>query len=122
MPDTQKIDPKYAGLDECFWPVVDRFGRPMFVLVFNASVAGQATSHLAAIAQRFLTGSASGKQNAGEIMHAVTVLASAFNELSNQLTLQAGWTPEQLGECESAIQAAWAGKLAVESEPKIVLH
>lgn len=123
MQDTPKeTKPEHQGLDECFWPVVDRFGREMFVLVFNANVAGQATEHLIAIASRFNQGSASGRQNSGEMLHAVTVISAAFNELSNGLCVKHGWTPEQLGECQSAIEAAWAGKISVEEGPRIVLH
>lgn len=120
--EAQAPDAKYAGLDECFWPVVDRFGREMFVLIFNAQVAGQATGHLAAVVERFNQGSAQGRQNAAEIRHAVMLISSAFNELSNGLCAKHGWTPEQLGECQAAIEVAWAGKVAVDSAPRIVLH
>lgn len=121
--DTRTEDEQgFEGLDECFWSVVREHGREMFLLVFNANVAGEATQHLAAIAGRFAQGSASGRQNAAEISHAVAVIASAFNVLSNGLCAKHGWTAEQLAACQSAIEQAWAGKVRAEEGPRIVLH
>ncbi len=124
MTDESKIEPPpNSDVDPCFHPVIERFGREMFALVMGAGLAGQSAAHLAAVAGK-LEGSQS-KMNhrlAAEMNHAIAIVASAFNELSNSYVKKMGWPPEDVAACDSAIQVAYASKLSTLPEAKIVLH
>ena len=63
-----------ADIEECFHPVVRQYGRAMFAVVINAGMAQQATQVLAQVLQN---------QHSKHGLHAVSMLANAFNQLSN---------------------------------------
>lgn len=115
--------PKYPDIDPVYHSVVDTYGREMFTLVFNAGMGSQAVQHLVRMTQAFkLSRLARTQQMAAELEHATSVLAAAFNEASSKLAKKEGWAAEMLEECERAIEAAVAAKIAVVQAPKIVLH
>ncbi len=114
---------KHLDVDPVYRPVVEKFGREMFTLVFNAGMGRQAAVHLCHLAEGMGRSQlARSRQLAQEIMHATSVLTSAFNEASSQLAKRNGWTAEQLEECERAIESAVAAKIEEVKTPKIVLH
>ncbi len=94
----------FADIDPDLRPVAEKYGRAMFALVHNAGMAGEATRILTDVVQRH-------QSKAG--LHAVTVIATALNAISNQIALQAGWTAEEIGECQAAIQLAYGKKIVV---------
>lgn len=112
---------KWPDIDPTYHPVVETYGREMFTLVFNAGMGSQATQALISVAQALGRSQLGRNQElAGQVQHAVMVLAGAFNEASTRLARAQGWTGAQLEECERAIEQAMQAKIAVA--PKIVLH
>jgi len=107
-----ELNKSVEGIPAEFHSVVEKFGRDIFSLVFNAQVAGQAVEVVAAQAE---------KHASRGLAHAAGVIASAFNEMSNQLCRVNGWTGEMLGEVERDIQLAWKERI-VEGDTKIVLQ
>ena len=85
----------------------------MFALVYNSNVAGQAVAIIAQQAE---------KHSSRGLAHAAGVIAQAFNSVSNRLVMLKGWTPEELGECDRAIQVAFRTKIQLVSEGPIVLQ
>lgn len=96
-----------TGIDAAFHEVVTEFGREMFVLVYNAGMAGEAAKHLLELAQKH--------RSVGGVK-GVEVLTSCFNTLSNDYVGKMGWTGEQLAACDQAIKLAFHGKLVVPPE------
>lgn len=105
-------DDEFLDLGEVFRPIAKEYGRDMFSLVFNAGMARQAVEVL---------GQAASAGRPGELLHAVKVLASAFNQLSNDYVKKMRWEERKLNECEQAIMIAFAGELSVVEKPKIIL-
>ena len=102
---------EYPDVPREFWPVVDKYGREMFALVMNAGVAGQAASVLASVLQ---------KHHSKHGIHAVGMLANAFNQTSNAYVKKMGWSEELVAQCDRDVQLAFAGKL-VPPEGNILL-
>lgn len=90
-------------LDPVMRPVAAKYGREMFALVMNAGMASQAAEVLAAQAQ---------KRQSRATAHAVGVLSSAFNQVSNAYCKMHGWTEGELAQCDRDIMLAFAGKIA----------
>lgn len=101
---------EFLDIGEIFRPIAKEYGRDMFALVFNAGMARQAAEVLGQIASR-----------SPQILHAVRVLADAFNQLSNDYVKKMGWKEQRLSECDQAIMMAFAGGLSVVEKPKIIL-
>lgn len=93
---------EYPDIEEVFWPVIDVHGREMFALVMNAGMARQAVEVLGAQAQ---------KHQSSHSLHAVRMLAQAFNQVSSAYAAKEGWTEEQLALCDRDIQLAFKGKI-----------
>lgn len=109
--DTEKSNPELEGIEECFHPVVERYGRAMFALVMNAQMGGQAVGVLASVME---------KAHSKHGLHAVQVLANCFNQISNDYVKKMEWKEEDVAECASAIEQAFRTKLIVP--PPIVLQ
>lgn len=101
------------GIPAEFHGVVEKYGRDVFCLIFNAQLAGQALDVTVAVAE---------KHASRGLAHAAGVMAEAFNEMSNQLCKKNGWSGEYLGEVESAIKLAWKERIVTPSEGPIVLQ
>lgn len=99
----------FKDIDETFRPVAKEFGRGIFALVMNAGIAGEAAARLA---QEVRT---------PEARHALHTLARIFNETSSALVKEAGWGEERVAQCESAIKAAWAGRLTVVERSGLIV-
>lgn len=95
---------EFLDLDPCMRPVAAQYGRPMFALVHNAGMAGQAAEVLGRLVA---------KHSSQHSSHALGVLVVAFNQTSNALCVREGWTQEMLAQCERDIQLAFKGKLHV---------
>ncbi len=94
-------------IDPSFRDAAKLHGRGMFALVMHAGMARQAAEVLAAKAQHDPQG-----------LHAINVLATAFNHCSSALAKREGWTEEMMLACDRDIQLAFQGKLIV---PKIIV-
>lgn len=97
MAEIEEID--VSGYPDCFAAVIRKFGREVFEVVWLAQMGGQAAERLAAQAE---------KRGSKDIAYATGVLSNAFNVVSNALCKVKGWTPEFLGEVDSAAKVAWA--------------
>lgn len=93
-------------IDPSFREAARLHGRGMFALVMYAGMARQAAGALAGMNQH---------PNA---LHAINVLATAFNHTSSALAKREGWTEEMMLACDRDIQLAFQGKLIV---PKIIV-
>ena len=93
-----------ADVPKEFHGVVQAHGREMWALVMNCQMSGIAVEKLATIVQKH-------RSQAG--VHAVGVLAGAFNQLSNAYVAKMGWTQEQLAQCDRDLQLAFRGKIIV---------
>lgn len=94
-------------IDPSFREAAKLHGRAMFALVMHAGMARQAVEVLAKRGQ--------GDQQA---LHAINVLATAFNHCSSALAKREGWTEEMMLACDRDIQLTFQGKLIV---PKIIV-
>jgi len=94
-------------IDPSFREAARLHGRGMFALVMHAGMARQAAEVLAAKAQ-----------HDPQELHAINVLATAFNHCSTALAKREGWTEERMLACDRDIQLAFSGKLIV---PKIIV-
>ena len=94
-------------IDPSFREAARLHGRAMFALVMHAGMARQAVEVLAQRGQ--------GDQ---QTLHAINVLASAFNHTSTALAKREGWSEEAMLACGRDIQLAFSGKLIV---PKIIV-
>ncbi len=93
---------KFLDIEPAFREVAQKYGRNMFALVMNAGMAQQATQALTIQAEKHSSRSA---------VHAVGVLAQAFNEVSNAYVVHIGWPPELLAQCDRDIALAFKGKI-----------
>ena len=93
-------------IDPSFREAARLHGRGMFALVMHAGMARQATEVLAGMNQH---------PNA---LHAINVLATAFNHCSSALAKREGWSEETMLACDRDIQLAFQGKLVI---PKIIV-
>ena len=100
-----------ADLPLEFRDVATRYGRDLFMVVFNAGLASQATQVLATFA---------GKHRSQHSTHAVGVLARAFNEISTAYCKQMGWNEGMLAQCDRDIQLAFQGKVIVPGQSIIL--
>jgi hypothetical protein len=98
-------------IEECFRPVAQQYGRSMFALVLNAGLAQEATQQLAGLAQKHASRGG---------MHAVSILANAFNQVSNAYVARQEWDEGTLAQCSRDIQRAFAGKIAVPGQSIIL--
>lgn len=98
------IPPEFRG-------VVVKHGRGLWALVMNAQMGAHAAGVLVELAR---------KHSSRGGVHAIGVLANAFNQTTQELCVAKGWTAEAIAECDRDCRAAMAGKLAVP-ESKIVL-
>lgn len=105
--ETAAVD-EMLDIDASFRPVAVKHGRAMFALVMHAGMARQAVEVLAA---RMQHGDPQG-------LHAINVLATAFNHCSSALAKREGWAEAAMLECDRDIQLAFQGKLIV---PKIIV-
>ena len=105
-------DDEFLDIGEIFRPIAREYGRDMFALVMNAGMARQAAEVL---------GQAASASRSAEVLHAIRVLAEAFNQLSNDYVKKMGWSEERLSECDQAIMRAFAGGLSIVEKPKIIL-
>lgn len=119
MPDTGKtreeeLAERFPQVDRCFREVCDKYGLDMFALVFNAGMAGQAAAVLAQA------------QRKPELLHATSVLAQAFNALSNDYFRARNaaepehWTEAMVAQCDRDVQLAMAGRIQTPGN-KIIL-
>ena len=84
--------------------MAQQYGRSLFGLVMNAGMAGQATAVLGGLVRKH-----SSQHNA----HALTVLANAFNQVSNAYVAQMGWSKELVAQCDRDCQMAFASRIGV---------
>lgn len=96
--------PDLAGIEECFYPVVTQYGRPLFSFVLNAQLAQQAVNELMQLAQ---------KHGSNRGVKAVQILAGVVNETSAAYTTLAEWSPELCAQCARDIERAYANKIIV---------
>lgn len=101
-----------AGIEPTFHEVVKKYGRPLFALVMNAGLAGQATQVLAAIVE---------KHHSRGGAHALGVLAQSFNQISNEYVKRMGWEAGMIAQCDRDVQLAFAGKIQIPGQSPIVL-
>lgn len=111
--DTEKSNLELEGIEECFHPVVERYGRAMFALVMNAQMGGQAVDVLASVME---------KAHSTHGLHAVKVLANCFNQISNDYVKKMEWKEEDVAACASAIEVAYRTKLIIPQTEAIVLQ
>lgn len=97
-------------IDPSFRDAAKKHGRGIFALVMHAGMARQAAEVLA-----------KANQHPGAL-HAINVLATAFNHTSSALAKAEGWTEEMMLECDRDIQLAFAGKLVVPESKIILVH
>lgn len=107
MIKTADAPDEMLDIDPSFREAAKKHGRRMFALVMHAGLARQAVE---VMAQR--------GQGDQQMLHALNVLATAFNHCSSALAKKEGWTEEQMLECDRDIQLAFQGKLIV---PKIIV-
>jgi hypothetical protein len=74
----------------------------MVALVYGAGMASEAVKVLTELSQR---------SKNREVLHAVTVLAQAYNEISTAYAKGQGWTEGELNSCDSAINQAFAAQI-----------
>ena len=89
-------------LPEYFRPIAAKYGREMFSLVMNAGIASQAAAH------------------AMQDAHALRLLITSYNQLSNMYVQGKGWDERTLAECSSAIQLAFARQIQIAT-PELIL-
>ena len=89
-------------IEPAFREVAQKYGRSMFGLVMNAGMAGQAAALLAQAAD---------KHKSQHSLHAVSVLAQAFNQVSNAYVKQMGWDEALIAQCDRDIQLAFKSKI-----------
>ena len=102
-----------TGIEACFHPVVIQYGRPMFSLVMNATMAQQAIGVLGGLADKH-------RSNHG--MKAVQIIASVVNMVSQDYSVAKGWPPELLAQCARDIERAYATKIVVPGSSIILEH
>ena len=107
----EKMVEEFLDLPAEFRPVAQKYGRAMFALVFDAGMCSQATTVLAAFAE---------KQRSRHTTHAVKVLAEAFNQISSAYAKQMGWGEGVLQQCDRDIGLAWQGKVQVQGSAIIL--
>ena len=93
------VDAEEEMLDipPAFHSVVKQYGREMFALVMNAGMGGEAAKVLSAFVQ---------KHQSHHSAHALGVLASSFNQISNAYVKQMGWSEELVAQCDRDCQLA----------------
>ena len=99
-------------MPEEFKKVAETHGREMVELVLDAGLCSEAIKKLVEI------GRVTGR---GEVLAAVLVLARAFNSVSTAYCKEKGWTEEMMALCDRDLQLAFAGKLIVPEDGRIVL-
>jgi hypothetical protein len=111
--DAPAVDeaPQHLDLPDHLRPVALKYGRDMFALVFDAGMCSQATQVLATLANKHMSKSG---------IHAVQVLASAFNEISTAYAKSKGWDEAVLAQCDRDIQLAFQGKVQVPGQSIIL--
>lgn len=97
----------FEDIEPLFRDVARKYGRSMFALVMNAGMAQQAAQALATLAQKHASRSG---------LHAVGMLSSAFNQVSNELVQLQGWDEALLAQCDRDIQLAFSHRLVVAGE------
>jgi hypothetical protein len=107
--------PEYdlTGIESCFHPVVMQYGRPMFSLVMNATLAQQGAAVLAGLVDKH-------RSNHG--VKAVQIVVSVINVISKDYSDLRGWTQEQLAQCARDIERAYATKIVVPGSAIILDH
>ena len=98
-------------LDPVMRPVAAKYGREMFALVMNAGMASQAAEVLVGQARKH-------SSRAG--LHAVGVLTSAFNQVSNAYCKEKGWSEGELAQCDRDIMLAFTGKVVTPGSALIL--
>jgi len=102
----------YAGISKEYHPLVDRYGRDLFLLVWWSQLAGIACEKLTAQAE---------KRQSKDIAYANAMLGEGFNTLAQLLIERASFTQEQLIEVDREIQLTFRESLArVQAEPIIL--
>lgn len=102
-----------AGIEACFHPVVTQYGRPMFSLVMNATLAQQGVGVLAGLVDRH-------RSNHGA--KALGIIATTINMISQDYSQAKGWTPAELAQCARDIERAYASKIVVPGSSIILKH
>ena len=102
-----------TGIESCFHPVVTQYGRPMFSLVMNATLAQQGIGVLAGLADKH-------RSNHGA--KAVQIVASVINLISQDYSAAKGWTNEELAQCARDIERAYASKIVVPGSSILLEH
>lgn len=95
--DVQKAAEDLSGIDPRFHLVVEKHGRALWVLVFNANMVREALGHLQRLAEKH--------QSKGGL-HALGVISAAFGEQGGQYAKEMGWTQEMVDECNRDIVLA----------------
>jgi hypothetical protein len=102
-----------SGIKPCFHPVVTQYGRPMFSLVMNATMAQQGIGVLAQLVD---------KHHSKHGAKAVQILASVINQISQDYSMAQGWTTGELAQCARDIERAYATKIVVPGSSIILEH
>ena len=106
MSEGERVD-EMLDVDPAFRPVVAQYGRSMFALVMNAGMCGQAASVIAGLVE---------KHQSIHSAQALSVIADAFNQISNAYVKQMGWSEELVAQCDRDVQLAFAGKIIVPGQ------
>ena len=104
MSEQEQVVDEMLDVDPAFRPVVAQYGRSMFALVMNAGMCGQAASVLGGLVE---------KHQSLHSAQALSVIADAFNQISNAYVKQMGWAEELVAQCDRDVQRAFAGKIVV---------
>lgn len=98
-------------IDASFRDAAKKHGRGVFALVMHAGMARQAVEVLGRRVQ-----------HDPPSLHAVGVLAAAFNHTSSALAKAEGWTEEMMLECDRDIQLAFSRELVVPRGKIVLAH
>lgn len=91
-------------------PVARKHGRDLYMLCVHSGMATEAAAVLSNLGTQ---------THNRRILHAVQVLAEAFNHCSTALARSQDWDEAKLVQCSKDIERAWAS-IVVDS-PRIVL-
>lgn len=98
------------NIDKAFHPIIERYGRGLFVTVLSAGKAGVALGVLTEHTQ-FLT-SRHVKQRQGQ---AITVLQTLFDQLVRKILADGGYSIELFQSCKQDVERT--GSLAGDQTP-----
>lgn len=102
-----------SDIEPCFHPVVTQYGRAMFALVMNATLAQQGISVLARLVDKH-------RSNHGA--KAVQIVANTINIISQNYLIAKEWSPELLAQCSRDIERAYTTKIVMPGSSIILEH